>query len=94
MLSEMLEVWPSIPVTLGSDSYHREWEIHEPAIQVVGVVKISCVVSEYTRQLNHEIVHAIEHELVVVVCYLAHTLDLDKLIVYSIDPLQSVHGHG
>ena len=43
-------MWPLIPVTLGSDCYHRVGpEIHEPAVQVVGAVHIqaSYVVSKY-----------------------------------------------
>ena len=52
VLNEMLEVWPPIPATLGSDwksIMHRQWKIHEPAVQVVGMVKISHVVSILCR---------------------------------------------
>ncbi len=54
VLNEMLEVWPPIPAAMGSDwnskwtmlQCHRQWEMHEPAVQVVGVVTCSEVISE------------------------------------------------
>ena len=41
----MLEALQPIFVILAINCYHRVGEIHEPAVQVVGVVKISHVVS-------------------------------------------------
>ena len=47
MLNEMLEALQPMSVILAINCYHvhRMGEIHEPAVQVVGVVKISHVVS-------------------------------------------------
>ena len=49
-------MWPPIPVILATDCYHRMGVIHEPAIQVVGVVSPSCVVSKQLTVFLHVVV--------------------------------------